>query len=161
MSAKTTSSKMPMPCELKNQKKPPNPDAVAYLKDNNAVKGLTKASAKRGFNTMPDGKYLYVISSKNPSTIRFVDKKLEKEQKVKHPVVAEAIGAREVVMAGEIMKKGNKFVINNDSGSYKPSPDCNKYLLWLMKNHYGLTKFVKQTSKQLTGRVREDFFYEL
>ena len=154
------SAKMPMPCGLTNQKKPPKPDSVAYLKENN-VKGLTKASAKRGFSSMPDGRYLYVINAKNPTTIRFVSKKLEKEQGVKHPTIAEAIGAKEVVMAGEIIRKGNKFVINNDSGSFKPSPECNKYLLWLMKNHYGLSKLVNRTSKQLTGRVREDFFYEL
>lgn len=157
MSAKP---KMPTPCELNNKKKPPPPEIVEFLKEE-GVKGLTKASAKRGFNTMPDGRYLYVINAKNPKTIRFVSKKLEKEKGVKHPTVAAAIGAKEVLMAGEIIKKGKNFTINNDSGSFRPSPECNKYLVWLMKNHYGLTKFLKKTSKQLKERVREDFFYEL
>lgn len=151
--------KIPKPCDLVNTEKPPKPQSVEYLKENN-VKGLTKPSAKRGFSFMPDGKYLYVIAGKNPTTIRYVDAKLEKEQGVKHPSIAEAIGARDILMAGEIVRKGNTFKINNSSGHYKPASKCNKYLLWLMKNHFGLT--LKKTSKrELKDRVKEEFFYEL
>jgi len=160
MSAKPQMPKMPKPCDLVNTKKPPKPEAVEYLKKNNAVKGLTKASAKRGFNTMPDGKYLYLVAGKNPETIRFVDAKLEKEQGVKHPSLAEAIGTRDVLMAGEIVRNGNTFKINNSSGHYKPAPNCNKYLLWLMKNHYGLT-LKKASKRELKDRVKEEFIYEI
>jgi len=151
---------MPKPCSLVNTLKPPKPESVKYLKDNNSVKTLTKASASRGFNSLSDGKYLYVIDGKSPMTIKYVDAKLEKEKDVKHTSIAEAVGATEVLMAGEIFKKGDTFKINNSSGHYKPDAKCNDYLLWLMKNHYGLT-LDKQSKRELKERVREDFIYKL
>ena len=152
--------KMPKPCDLVNTRKPPKPEAVEYLKKNNAVKGLTKASVKRGFNTMPDGKYIYIVGGKSPMTIKFVDVKLEKEQGVKHPSIAEAIGERDVMMAGEIVRRGNTLKINNSSGHYKPARGCNKYLLWVMKNYYGL-KLIKKNERNLKGRVKDEFTYEI
>ena len=151
---------MPKPCSLVNTLKPPKPESVKYLKDNDSVKTLTRASAGRGFNSLTDGKYLYVIDGKSPKTIKYVDAKLEKEKDVKHTSIAEAIGATEVLMAGEIFKKGDTFKINNSSGHYKPDAKCNDYLVWLMKHHYGLT-LDKQSKRELKERVREDFIYKL
>ena len=151
---------MPKPCSLVNTLRPPKPESVKYLKDNDAVKTLTKASASRGFSNLPDGKYLYIIDRKNPMTIKYVDAKLEKEKDVKHTSIAEAIGAKEVLMAGEIFRKGNTFKINNSSGHYKPAPKCSDYLLSIMEKHYGLT-LDKRSKRDLKERVREDFVYQL
>ena len=147
----------PNPCELINRRNSANESSVEYLvKTTGAMKGLTRRKGRKGgpLGNVPDGKYLYIISGDSPSTIQYVDMKLEKTQKVKHPGISEAHrrtspkrkGSGDVLMAGEFIKKGDVIKINNSSGHYAPSPHCNDYLKWLMTEHYGLT-LIKETSR--------------
>tara|TARA_R100000951_G_C2579440_1_gene161452 strand:- start:159 stop:602 length:444 start_codon:yes stop_codon:yes gene_type:complete len=146
---------------LINNRKPPNPESVQYLKKYQP-KAMIRSSALKGFPGITDGTYLYVVLEKNPGVIRYVDKKLEKQQGVKHPSLPQAISGKTggVLIAGEFVIKGKKLKINNNSGHYSPDIKCMKYLKWLMGNYFKL-KFIKETTRKLKDRNSNHLFYEL
>lgn len=128
------------PCNLPNLMKTSIPRSL-YKKRINIKK---KKSILLNKNS-PDGKYLYVISIKNPFKIIMVDKRIERKDYIYHNVLAED---KNVIIAGEIEIKDNLVLLDNNSGHYKPEVDCLDYVKELIINIYGF-KYISTNKKKL------------
>ena len=134
------------PCNLKNE------GSRATQMKMDRIKGLTETFS----SSTPDGKYLYVILPSAPKELLLLHKKYEKEFGTGHASLAKN---GSVLMAGEVMKKGNKLNIDSSSGHYLPDAHCLKYLQKLLEVKYGY-KYKSTKERQLKRFMKTTLFFE-